>query len=292
LSSPITTGLIIISYGLNFIVKVADKNYSAVSKSKKTDYVVGDLVALTIINDTQAQILELVPRRNLVMRSDKNRRKIIASNVDQLLIVIAIQPNFNPDFLDRCLVFAEAEQITPIIVINKTDIEESKGFIARITRLYQQQLGYNIVAICAQQHCHELKPLLANKTSLLIGQSGVGKSTITNMLAPKAKQHTAAINKAATSGKHTTTHTNLYEIEDNSYIIDCPGLQEFGLYHLAHDNILNYFPECISLIGQCRFRDCRHQREPECAVTTAYAHGLIDNQRFNFLQKLLEQAEK
>jgi ribosome biogenesis GTPase len=287
LSIKTINGLIITSYGLNFIVEAAGRTYTAVSKSKKTNYVVGDIVELSIINDDQAQIVKLLPRHNLVMRADKNRSKIIASNIDQLLIVIAIKPNCNPDFLNRCLIFAESQDIHPIIIINKTDLAESAEFVSTINALYRLQLGYQTLAMSAIKHCEDLLPLIKNKKSLLISQSGMGKSTIINTVIPNAKQITASITKAATSGKHTTTNTTLYHMDNNSYIIDCPGLQEFGLNHLNINDITHYFPECRELIGQCKFRNCRHLNEPNCAIVDAYNQGLINPQRFGFLHRLL-----
>lgn len=284
-------GLIVTSFGRNFIVEVGSNKYQAVTKSKKTNYVVGDEVEIDIINSEQAQIIKLLPRTNLVFRTDKNRSKIIASNISQILIVIAIKPSFNINFLNSCLVFAESQNITPIIIINKIDLDESKDFIDLITATYAKQLNYMVVCISAAHECSQLESLLADNRTLLIGQSGVGKSTITNKIIPSANTQTNIITKAQTSGKHTTTNATLYHIDQFADLIDCPGLHEFGLYHLKQDEISLLFPECRELFGQCRFRNCKHLNEPNCAITNAYHNGKIHKQRFEFMQDLIKRFE-
>jgi ribosome biogenesis GTPase len=285
-------GLVVSSYGRQFIVEVAGANYQAVTKSKKTEYVVGDQVWVQPINQQQVQITELLPRRNLVYRSDHNRSKIIASNIDQLLIVIAIKPNFNIHFLNSCLISAEAEGITPIIVINKIDLAKSNTFANEIIGLYQVKLGYKVVKLSALTDCKELTNLLTGQNNLLIGQSGVGKSTITNQLIPHAKTRTGAITKAETSGAHTTTNATLYHLDATSQLIDCPGLQEFGLYHLELTSLASLFPELRQYLGECKFRNCRHINEPNCALVMAHQRGQLDSRRFELLQNLTQKLQQ
>ncbi|MFN8769843.1 MAG: ribosome small subunit-dependent GTPase A [Neisseriaceae bacterium] len=280
------TGLVVNSFGRNFIVEVHDIKYQAITKSKNTDYVVGDYVTLDLINNEQAQIIDLVPRKNLVFRSDRNRSKIIASNISQIVIVIALKPSFNIYFLNSCLIFAESENISPVIVINKIDLPDSQDFIDSIEELYFRQLGYHVICLSAINDCSKLTTLFENHRSLLIGQSGVGKSTITNQVIPDAMTQTNNITKAETSGKHTTTNATLYHINRHSDLIDCPGLHEFGLYHLQLEKLAYFFPECHNLIGKCRFRNCIHLNEPECAIINAYIKGTINKHRFDFLQNL------
>jgi ribosome biogenesis GTPase len=291
-------GTITKSFGRMFIVEINNVSYDAVTKAKKTNYVVGDIVELDILNSNQVQIIGLQPRHNLIFRSDQNRSKIIASNVSQMLIVIAVKPSFNINFLNSCLICAEDENIHPIIVINKSELPESPEFIAKIYALYHTQLNYSVITMSAITSCNDLKPLLANQQSLLIGQSGVGKSTITNYIIPSANARTHTITKAETSGSHTTTNATLYHIDTESSIVDCPGLHEFGLYHLKVPNLINLFPEFRSYIGQCKFRDCIHLNEPGCAIRNAIQlpNNVIDPQRIAFLhqltQKLLNHKEK
>lgn len=281
-----TTGVVISSYGRQFIVEVDGKIYQAVTRAKKTEYVVGDIVEVSIINHQQLQITDLRTRKNLIYRQDQNRSKFIASNVTQILIVVAIKPNFNPNFLNSCLLFAESAEIKPHIIINKADLGESIDFIEQITMLYSKQLGYHVITLSAKDSCDNLGAILKDQQSILIGQSGVGKSTITNQIIPDATCKTDVITKSENSGKHTTTHANLYHVDSTSNIIDCPGLQEFGLYHLDIDELPHLFPELRPYLGTCKFRDCRHLNEPDCAIVQACQNGIVNGIRFNLLQSL------
>lgn len=286
------TGLITKSYGRQFIVEIKDSTYTAVTKAKKVDYVVGDQVFVDIINEKQLQITSLIPRDNLVYRMDQNRSKLIASNISQIMIVIAIKPNFNPNFLNSCLLFAESANIRPYIVINKSDLTESAAFIHQINELYNDRLGYSVVSLSAATNCDSLVSLLKNEQSLLIGQSGVGKSTITNWIIPQAFTTVDEITKSENSGRHTTTNATLYHIDKTSSIIDCPGLQEFGLYHLSIEELPELFPELRPYLNKCRFRNCRHLNEPDCAITGAYTNGEMDKIRFQLLQSLTEKLSQ
>lgn len=281
-------GLIVSSYGRQFIVEYQGQQYKAVTKGKKTEFVVGDQVKLNLINDQQVQILELIPRENLIYRSDQNRSKIIASNLDQIIIVIAIKPNFNQNFLDSCLICAESSEITPLILINKMDLPESAEFAKKIQQLYGQELGYSILELSAVDNCQQLAPHLNGKRNLLIGQSGVGKSTITNQVFPKANARTAEITKYETSGSHTTTNAALYHIATDTDLIDCPGLQEFGLFHLEITEFAEYFPDLRNYLGKCKFSNCLHLNEPNCAITAAVKTGLIQAHRYAFYKRIAE----
>lgn len=285
-------GLVVTAFGRQFIVEVDGVNYQAVTKAKKTEYVVGDQVAVDMINSEQVQITELLKRKSLVYRSDMHKSKIIASNIDQILIVIAAKPNCNINFLNNCLIFAASEKIEPIILLNKMDLSESQDLAQHIEALYQEQLGYSVIKLAAINECASLMPLLKHKSSLLIGQSGVGKSTITNQLIPDANTRVNIITKSENSGRHTTTNATLYHLDTDSIIIDCPGLQEFGLYHLDIDQLIDYFPELSEHLGECRFRNCRHLNEPGCMVTELFKAGKMDELRFNLLQSLTESLQQ
>lgn len=281
-------GLVVKAYGRQFIVEIGGKYYQAVTKSKKTEYVVGDIVNLEIINEEQVQITDIVKREHLVYRTDQNKSKIIASNIDQMLVVIAVKPNCNLNFLNNCLIFAESSEIFPIILLNKTDLEESLEFIEKIEELYSKKLGYQVIKLSAKSGCLQIIPLLKDKKNLLIGQSGMGKSTIINQLVPNAFTRTGDISKSENSGCHTTTNAQLYHIDENTDIIDCPGLQEFGLYHLDVDQLLEYFPELRDFYGKCKFRNCRHLNEPGCEIKNLQSMGKIDELRFKLLQNITQ----
>jgi ribosome biogenesis GTPase len=280
------SALVVKAYGRQFIVEIDGTNYQAVTKSKKTEYVVGDIVCIEEINSEQVQIVDVIKRDNLVYRTDNNRSKIIASNIDQMLIVIAVKPNCNLNFLNNCLIFAESAGITPIIIINKTDLTESADFTNKIINLYSASLGYEVISLSAYNGCDTILSKLANKNSLLIGQSGVGKSTIINQVIPEGRARTGEISKSENTGCHTTTNAELYHINNHSNIIDCPGLQEFGLYHLDVDRLIEYFPEIKDHLGECKFRNCRHLNEPGCIVKTLYENGQMDKVRFELLQSI------
>jgi ribosome biogenesis GTPase / thiamine phosphate phosphatase len=282
----IKTGLIVTSYGRQFIVEVDDVNYQAVTKAKKTDYVVGDLVKVDIINKEQLQIVELIPRDNLVYRVDQNRSKIIASNIDQVIIVIAVKPHFESDFLNNCLLFAESSNIKPIILLNKTDLPETDDFLKKIYELYSVKLSYEIIFLSALGNCDKLKTVLLNQRSLLIGQSGVGKSTITNQIIPEANTRTGGLSRLEVSGCHTTTNAKLYHIDAKTSLIDCPGLQAFGIYDMPMDSLISFFPDFREYLGQCKFKNCRHLNEPGCVLINAVSENLIDKDRFSYLQRL------
>lgn len=284
-------GLVINSHGRFFNVEANGKVYQSTAKGKKTEFVVGDIVAIDIINDSQASITGLVPRNNLIYRSDHYRSKIIASNLSQLLIVIAVKPNFNIGFLDSCLICAESSAIKPVIIINKMDLPESAEFAQKLTDLYANVLGYEIIRLSALNNCEQLDDYLKNQRTLLIGQSGVGKSTITNQICPEANAKTGEIAKYETSGRHTTTHATLYHIDENSDLIDCPGLQEFGLYHLEIDKVAWYFPEIRDHLGNCKFHNCLHLNEPGCQIKTMLNENLIDSNRYAFYCRLVNNLK-
>ncbi len=284
-------GLVINSHGRFFNVEANGKVYQSTAKGKKTEFVVGDIVAIDIINDNQASITDLVPRNNLIYRSDHYRSKIIASNLSQLLIVIAVKPNFNIGFLDSCLICAESSAIKPVIIINKMDLPESAEFAQKLTALYANVLGYEIIRLSALNNCEQLDDYLKNQRTLLIGQSGVGKSTITNQICPEANAKTGEIAKYETSGRHTTTHATLYHIDENSDLIDCPGLQEFGLYHLEIDKVAWYFPEIRDHLGNCKFHNCLHLNEPGCQIKTMLNENLIDSNRYAFYCRLVNNLK-
>jgi len=220
-------------------------------------------------------------------RQDDWRTKLIAANVTRILFVTAAVPTPSEELLNRCLIAAEAADIEPVIVANKADLAESSGYLAKLAPY--QALGYPLVTLSAKLDTAALLPWLAGQTSVMVGQSGMGKSTLTNALLPHARARTAEISAALDSGRHTTTHATLYHLDAQSDLIDSPGLQEFGLRHLQATDLIHYFPEMRPLIGQCRFHNCTHRAEPGCAVKQAAQDGLIMPFRLNLLQRLTSE---
>lgn len=281
-------GLVTSSFGRNFLIEYQNNIYSATTKNKNTEYVVGDLVKIEIINQSQARIITIYNRENLIFRSDNYKKKLIASNITKLLIVIAVKPNFNINLLNSFLLHAEYLSIKPLIIINKIELKESLDFANNLINLYQKKIGYDVITISALENCDKLNPLLTNHISLLIGQSGTGKSTIINQLIINANTRTNDLAKSEKTGQHTTTNATLYAIDESSKIIDCPGLQDFGLYHLKDIDLLSLMPEFNKYINQCKFRNCNHINEPNCAVINGFKNQEIEASRFNFLQNTIK----
>ena len=279
-------GQVIAAYSRRFIVEVPKHGPIACQvQGRQLRVVCGDVVNL--IRDGKHGVIEnLEPRYSLLYRSDQFRSKPIAANVTQIAVVIAPRPSFSTELVQRCIVASEAEGIASLLVLNKTDLPESAEALARLRPL--EQLGYPVVALSAETDASPILPFLEKHTTLLIGQSGMGKSTLVNGLVPDADIATAAFSEALDSGKHTTTHTHLYRVGKNAALIDSPGLQEFALQHVAPDKLAQAFVEFRPYLGQCRFRDCQHQSEPGCSILQAAQDKLIDPARlklFHLLQK-------
>ena len=273
-------GRVIAAHGRQYLVELADgSRLSCFPRGKKSEIACGDRVDIQRTSDDQGVVEAIQPRTSLLYRSNEIRQKLIAANVDQILIVVATEPGFSDELVTRALLAAESEEIEPLIVLNKCDLADKlPGARQRLAVL--AGLGYRVIELSARDHAEDLRPWLAGKTSVLVGQSGMGKSTLVNALIPEAQAATREISQALDSGKHTTTHATLYHLDGDSDLIDSPGLQEFGLGHLDRQEIEIAFREFRPFLGQCRFRDCRHDREPGCALRAAVEAGTIDPGRF------------
>lgn len=284
-------GQVVAAYSRRFIVDVPQHGpITCLVQGRQLRVVCGDVVNLTLCG-TEGVIDSLEPRTSLLYRSDAFRSKPIAANVTQIAVVVAARPSFSLELVQRCIIAAEAEGIASLLVLNKTDLPESADALDRLQAL--KRLGYPLVALSAEIDANPILPFLHNHTTLLIGQSGMGKSTLVNALVPEADIATAAFSEALDSGKHTTTHTQLYRVDHNAALIDSPGLQEFALQHVTPDQLERAFIEFRPYLGQCRFRDCRHQNEPGCSIMKAIEDGLIAPARlklFHLLQKEYQSA--
>lgn len=281
----------IAAFGRHYSVETeANGIVSCVMRGKKGGVACGDRVEYQLTTAGQGVIETIQPRSSLLYRSDAFKEKIIAANVTQIIIVVAAIPSFSEELISRCLVAAESENIEVLIVLNKTDLVESAQTAMKTLSLYQE-LGYTVLQLSAIQDISALPPYLTGHVSVLAGQSGMGKSTLLNALIPEARRATAEISEALDSGTHTTTHSQLYYLDENSAIIDSPGFQEFGLSHIKEENLAWGFIEFHPYIGQCKFSNCRHLKEPGCAVIRAVEEEKIHRKRLSFYHKLLRSGD-
>jgi len=281
-------GRVVASHGRHQKVEIADGTVlDCVTRGRRRDIVCGDRVSVASGGGGQGVIEELAPRSSLLYRSVAHREKLIAANVTQIVIVVAPRPPSSLDLINRCIAAAEHGGMKVLIVANKSDLPESPAMLASL-ELYRA-LGYRIAAISAKRDIGDLRPFLTGETSVLVGQSGMGKSTIINRLVPEARARTAEISEALGSGRHTTTHAELYHLDSESHIIDSPGMQAFGLHHIDQSAAAEAFREFRRLIGTCRFRDCRHLTEPGCAVAAACEAGVIAPSRLASYRALAEE---
>jgi ribosome biogenesis GTPase / thiamine phosphate phosphatase len=284
-------GLVVAAYGKRYEVELADTSrISCVTRGKKTDLACGDIVTIKLTDSAEGVVESSSPRKTLLYRSSSIKSKILAANVTQIIIVLATQPSFYEALLNRCLVAAEAANIKSLIVLNKCDLVEANE--AKVKLKLYESLGYRVVYLSAKQDISTLRPYLQNHQSVLVGQSGMGKSTIINALLPDQNVRTQIMSEALDSGKHTTTAAHLYHLDSYSSLIDSPGLQEFGLHHLSTEQIEFAFLEFRPYLGKCRFNNCKHLYEPDCAVLNAVKDGKISVPRLAFYQELAEEYRK
>ena len=267
-------GLVVASYGRHFLVETPEgKRLICHPRGKKSAAVVGDRVLWQGSHD-EGTIEKVEDRKNLFYRQDEIRTKSFAANLDQVLILIAAEPVFSESQLARALIAAEAERITPLIALNKSDLVEP--FEQAWERLGPyQRMHYGVLPLCLRiskdvdkQH---LMKHLHGKTTLVLGPSGAGKSTLINLLAPGALAQTGEISQALNSGKHTTTSTQLYWVDraSGTALIDSPGFQEFGLNHIEPMQLAGCMPDLKAHTGECKFYNCSHLHEPGCNVISA-----------------------
>jgi ribosome biogenesis GTPase len=283
-------GQIIAAYGRQLLVELTDgETIPCVTRGKKSGAACGDHVTIKMTSPNQGVIEATAPRRSLLYRSDAFREKLIAANITQIIVVVAAEPAFYEELINRCLIAAEAAEIKALIVLNKCDMRDASDKAMQKLVLYRE-LGYPLLSLSAQQDIAPLRAFLENETSVLVGQSGMGKSSIVNALLPDVAARTQEISQALNSGRHTTTHAQLYHLDAASHIIDSPGMQEFGLHHLIHDDIVHAFVEFRPHVGHCRFSNCKHLVEPGCAILEAAAAGKISARRMDSFRRMVAQA--
>lgn len=281
-------GQIVASFGRRYLVELPDASIlDCVTRGKRGALACGDRVSVAPSTAGEGVIETREPRSTLLYRSDAVRQKLVAANVTQIVIVVAPLPVFHEDLVNRCLAAAEHGGMAPLIALNKSDLPQAPETLAAL-ELYRR-MGYRVVALSAKRDLAPLLPLLAGQTSVLVGQSGVGKSTLINALVPAAFVRVAELSAALDSGRHTTTHARLYHLDAASRIIDSPGMQAFGLHHLDFSELESAFREFRPFLGQCRFRDCRHMTEPGCAITAACKRREVSDSRLASYRGLVRE---
>ena len=284
----VVEGRVVADFGREFLVELADKRQLVCTrKGKKQDAACGDFVEVKLTGSAQGSIIRVGTRRNLLFRSDEWREKTLAANVDQVVILLAPKPAFSEAFLNLSLVACEAARIPVVIALNKSDLPEHAASL-RSLALYST-IGYTVIAMSAKGDISALKPLLEGKLSLLVGQSGMGKSKTVNALVMTDVARVGELSASLGSGTQTTTFSRMYRLDRDTAIIDTPGFQSFGLFHLTEDQIGEAMREFRPFLGTCKFNDCSHRNEPGCAVIAAATAGKIKAERLSFYQVLLEQ---
>jgi len=289
------TGTIIAAHGRHYLADVEGELLQCVTRGKKTNVAVGDIVHLQRTSNDQAVIEKIGERSTLLYRSDQYKSKLLAANITRLFIVIATEPGFADDLVSRALVACEAAGVEAHLILNKTDVEAPLARARERAALYTG-MGYPLHEVSARARPEEavalLTPLLAGQSSIFIGQSGMGKSSLINLLVPDADIAVREISEALDTGKHTTTFTRLYRLpfEGGGQIIDSPGFQEFGLYHLSEGQLERAFVDFKPYLGGCKYYNCRHLAEPQCAILQAVEDGKIATLRHDLYAQLLHES--
>jgi len=276
-------GRVITRYGQRQLVEDENgKVFQSVSRQNIGFSVAGDRVLFQKTKHDDAIVTAIFPRDSKLKRQDK----LIAANIDQLWLVVAIEPHYEFELIDRYLIMAENSKLPIGIIVNKIELSENEAF--RDFQHYQS-LGYDVhfISVKKQINLNFLKEQLVNKSHIFLGQSGVGKSSLINSLIPDLELRVNEISSKSKLGKHTTTNTTIYHIPSGGDLIDSPGVREFQLENLTEVEIINGFREFKALSGECRFRDCKHINEPNCAVKKALENGKVNKNRYRSYLNIL-----
>jgi ribosome biogenesis GTPase len=247
---------------------------------------VGDRVWYRPEGKGEGIIERVEPRYGVLSRTSRSRQHVLVANIDQLIIVgSAAEPRLKPHLIDRFLVTAEHSGVDPIICINKVDLVAAAGLVGLIG--VYAQLGYRVLTTSAVsgQGITRLRELLANRSSVVAGQSGVGKSSLLNAIDPSLDLAVQAVSEETEKGRHTTTTASLIPLASGGFIVDTPGIRQFALWDVIPEEVAGFFPEFRPFVSACRFPDCTHEHESHCAVVAAVERGWIDLRRYeSYLQ--------
>ncbi|MFT5163433.1 MAG: ribosome biogenesis GTPase [Alteromonadaceae bacterium] len=294
-------GVVISRYGQHADVEDADGNILRCNiRRTLTSIICGDNVqwrrakVTTQASESQLQgVIEAVhERKSVLTRPDfYDGVKPVAANIDQIIIVSAILPDFSPNIIDRYLVATEDVEIEPVLLLNKTDLlsTEQEKEVQSYIEIYRK-IGYSfhLVSNKTQQGISEIQALLADRMSIFVGQSGVGKSSLTNSLLPQSNIQTREVSQNSRLGVHTTTVARLYHFPSGGELIDSPGIREFGLWHLDADRVTWCFKEFRDHLGSCKFRDCKHLDDPGCSIRQAVEQGTIHRHRYDSYHRIIK----
>ena len=291
------TALVLVSYGGQGMVELDDGERldCKYRRSVGRPYC-GDRVEILRADRQSAVVTRILPRDNVFVRADARQRKQpIAANLDQALIIIAPHPAPSRDLVERYLVAIHSLGIRPVIVLNKAELMQESEYdnntpLGRMEGY--RKLGYEVVHTSCKTApgISSLKTVLENRTSILVGQSGVGKSSLVNSLLPDLELQTGALSRATGKGIHTTTTTIMYTMPAGGRLIDSPGVWEYGLWQMEPGELANGFIEFEPFLGLCKFNDCRHDHEPQCAIREAAESGAIFPWRYQAYLRLLSQS--
>lgn len=293
---PEQQGRIIAHYGKLIVVESIDKDRQGEHKrchfrSNLGSLVTGDNV-IWRDSDPYGVIVAVEPRQSELLRPDPyGAMKAVAANIGRIVIVVAPYPEPHANLIDRYLVAAETVDIEPVVLINKMDrVNDSNRDKIHYLRQLYLDLGYQVLEVSTQNHqgMDNLKHFLAEHTSVFVGQSGVGKSSLVNGLLPDIDAKVGALSEATQKGTHTTTTAHLYHFPDGGHLIDSPGIREFGLWHMTPEEVIAGFKDIRPYIGHCKFRDCAHATEPGCAILAAVDDGHISPARFDSYLNILD----
>lgn len=288
--SGLQQGLVVSHLGKGIAVE-ADGSLFLCQTRRKLDMVaVGDRVKFTVLSQEQGRIEEVLPRRSLLMRPGRSgKTRPVAANIDNVYVVFAVEPACDFLLIDQYLAICENRNIDAILVFNKTDLPNSSSLEPELA--YYQSLGYRLHRVSATQKSgiEQLKLALKDHISIFTGQSGVGKSSLTNALIPNKSLKINTVSATTRHGRHTTTAATLYHLPGGGDLIDSPGVAIFGLAGLTEPQLAWGYREFQPFIEQCRFHNCRHVNDKDCAVRAAMESGAIAEQRYQRFLKLREK---